>query len=74
MIFYTKYAEDKFDILNRHKVYFTYSDVEEAIKNPAQAGRFGNYLFAQKNNIKTVYKKEGGVIKIITFYPIKNEL
>ncbi|MFH1662208.1 MAG: DUF4258 domain-containing protein [Candidatus Falkowbacteria bacterium] len=71
MIYFTKYAESKFDILNKHKVFFTREQIEDAIKIPDIAGKKGKYLFAQKDNIKVVYQKQAGTIKIFTFYPIK---
>ncbi|MDP2709339.1 MAG: hypothetical protein Q8O93_04860 [bacterium] len=71
MLYFTKYAEQKFDILNRHKVFFTREQIEDAINCPDQAGKKNGYLTAQKEEIKVIYKKEEGVIKILTFYPLK---
>ena len=71
MLYFTKYAETKFDILNKHKIYFTREQIEETLKLPDKTSRKGKYLTAQKNGIKIIYKKEDGMIKIITFYPIK---
>lgn len=72
MIYFTKYAEQKFDILNRHKVFFTREQVEEAVGCAEKQGRKAGLLTAQKEGLKVIYKKEVGVIKIITFYPVKN--
>ena len=71
MIYFTKYAEKKFDILNKHKVYFTREQIEETLKLPDKTEKKGKYLTAQKNRIKVIYKREDEMIKIITFYPIK---
>jgi len=71
MIYFTKYAEKKFDILNKHKVYFTREQIEETLKLPDKTGKKGKYLTAQKNGIKVIYKREDEMIRIITFYPIK---
>jgi predicted HTH transcriptional regulator len=71
MIYFTKYAEQKFDILNRHKVYITREDVVDAINSPDKTEKRGKYLFAVKENVKVVYKNEGEVKKIYTFYPVK---
>ncbi|MDD5071325.1 MAG: DUF4258 domain-containing protein [Patescibacteria group bacterium] len=71
MLYFTKYAEKKFDILNKHKVYFTREQIEETLKLPDKAEKKGKYLTAQKNRIKVVYKKEDEMIRIITFYPMK---
>jgi len=71
MFYFTKYAENKFDILNKHKVYFTREQVEDAVSAPDKAGKKGKLLTARKENIKVIYKKEAEMIKIITFYPVK---
>ena len=71
MIYFTKYAEQKFDILNKHKVYFTREQIEDAVTNPEKISKKGKYLATRKEDVKVVYKKEGNCLKIITFYPIK---
>ena len=71
MIYFTKYAEQKFDILNKYKVFFTKEQVEDAIANADKTIKKKKYWTAQKDEIAVVYKKEGDVIKIITFYPVK---
>lgn len=70
MIYFTKYAENKFDILNKHKVYFTREQVEDTIKSPDKTGKKGKYLFARKDEIKVIYQKDGEMIRVITFYPV----
>jgi hypothetical protein len=72
MLYFTKYAEQKFDILNKHKIFFTREQVEDAVGAPDKVGKKGKLLTAQKENVKVIYKKEAGIIKIITFFPIKN--
>ncbi|MBI2459875.1 MAG: hypothetical protein HYV53_05035 [Parcubacteria group bacterium] len=71
MIYFTKYAENKFDILNKHKIFFTREQVEDAIACPEKTGKKSGLMAAQKENLKVIYKKDGEIIKIITFYPIK---
>lgn len=71
MIYFTKYSEQKFDILNKHKVFFRKEQIEDVILSPDNITKKGKYFFTQKDGIRAVYKKEGDVIKIITFYPIK---
>jgi hypothetical protein len=71
MFYFTKYAEQKFDILNKHQVFFRREQVEETVAGPERTGRQAGLLTATKDNLKVIYKKEAGVIKIITFYPIK---
>lgn len=71
MLYFTRYAENKFETLNKHKVYFTREQIEEAISRPDHSGKKRAYLTARKNGLKIVYKKQADVIKIITFYPVK---
>jgi hypothetical protein len=71
MIYFTKYAEKKFDILNKYKVYFTREQIEDVLKTPEKIEKRGKYLGARKDDIKVIYRKEGGTTKVITFYPIK---
>lgn len=71
MIYFTKYAEQKFELLNKHKVYFIKEQIEDVVTPPNQVIKKHKYFFAEKDGIKVVYKKEGEVIKIITFYPVK---
>lgn len=71
MFYFTKYAEQKFDILNKHKVFFTREQIEDALATPDKTGKKDKLLTAEKENIKVIYKKEADIFKIITFYPIK---
>ena len=71
MPYFTKYAENKFEILNKHKVFFTREQIEDILKLPDKSGRKSGFYFAQKENIKVIYKKDGEMIKVVTFYPIK---
>ena len=72
MIYFTKYAEQKFNILNKHKVYFRREQIESAVNLPDKISKKGKYLAARKDEVKVIYKKEDGMIKIITFYPVKS--
>ena len=69
MIYYTNYANQKFDILNKHKVFITKEQVEDAVKLPEKVEKKGRYLCAQSGGIKVIYEKEKGANKIITFFP-----
>jgi hypothetical protein len=71
MFYFTKYAEQKFDILNKYKVFFTKEQVEDAVANAEKNSKKRKYLIAKKDEMAVVYKKEDEIIKIITFYPIK---
>lgn len=72
MLYFTKYAENKFDILNKHKVFLTREQVEAAVAAPEKQSRKGKLTAAQKEGVKVIYKKDGDILKIITFYPVKN--
>lgn len=75
MIVFTKHAKDKFEILKRHKFLVSEEQVLVAIAIPDLIDYSRNpLLIAQREIDKThvlrvVYKQEGGIIKIITFYP-----
>lgn len=71
MLYFTKYAEQKFDILNKHKVFITKEQVEDAIRVPDKITKKQKYYYYQKESIKVVCRKENDLIKVITFYPVK---
>jgi len=71
MLYFTKYAEQKFDILNKHKVFFTKEQLEDVINLPDTTKKKGKNYFTRKDGIGVVYTKEGEIFKIITFYPMK---
>lgn len=71
MIYFTKYAEEKFDILNKHRVFITKEQVEDALKTPDATSKEGNYFSNTKDNVRVLYKKEDSILKIFTFYPVK---
>ena len=71
MTHYTKYAEQKFDILNKHKVFIRKEEIEECLSLPDKVSKKGEYQAARKNNLKVVFKKQGGSNKVITFFPVK---
>ena len=75
VIYFTKYAKDKFGILAGHGCVIERARVEEAVKAPDAADESKAPLFTarkdfdEKRLLKVVYKKEAGAVKIITFYP-----
>ncbi|MCD4693741.1 hypothetical protein K8R62_00035 [bacterium] len=71
MIHFTKYGEKKFNILNKHKVYFTKEIIEDVIKSPTKKGKKGKYVFMEKDGCRVVCNKEKDIIKVLTFYPVK---
>lgn len=71
MLYFTKYADQKFEILNRHKVYFTREQIEEAVKLPDSNGRRGRYFWVEKDGLRVILRREGEVEKVLTFFPVK---
>lgn len=71
MISFSTYAEQKFDLLNKHKVFITKEQVEDCLKLPDTTEKKGKFLANSKDGIKVVYKKEGEIVKVVTFYPVK---
>jgi hypothetical protein len=70
MIYFTKYAEQKFDFLNAHKVYIRKEAVERALLLPEKRGKVGEFLSAEREGVKVIYQTEAKLQKIITFYPV----
>lgn len=70
MIYFTAYANQKFTLLNDHQVFIRKEQVEQTLIKPEKRGKLGTYLTAQTDDVKVVYKKENGIIKVITFYPV----
>lgn len=74
-IYFTKYANDKFGILARHRCVVERARVEEAVMAADVVDESRSPLFVARKSIdekrvlKVVYKKEAGAVKIITFYP-----
>jgi len=73
MIHFTKYAEEKFEILNEHKIFFTREQIENTVKTPDELEKKDGYFSAKKDGVGVIYQKSDGLIKIITFFPIKEK-
>ena len=71
MIYFTKYAEQKFDILNKYKVFITREQIENAVKNPDEIKKRDKHFSATKEGTGVIYVKQGDTMKIITFFPTK---
>lgn len=71
MIYFTKYAEKKFEILNKYQVFLRKEQIEATLNLPEKVIKKGKYLSAYKDEVGVIYKKEGEAIKVITFFPIK---
>ncbi len=71
MIYYSKYAEQKFDILNKHKVFIRKEEIEECLNLPDKINKKGSYQTARKDNLKVIFRQLENTKKIITFFPVK---
>ncbi|PIY90721.1 MAG: DUF4258 domain-containing protein [Candidatus Nealsonbacteria bacterium CG_4_10_14_0_8_um_filter_35_10] len=75
MIIFTTHAKNKFEILKRHKFLITEKQILKTIENPDLIDYSRSPLLIAQGKIdkrhvlRVVYKKENGIIKIITFYP-----
>lgn len=70
-LYFTKYASDKFEILNKYEIFITKEQVEETLRLPDATRRKGKYLIYVKDKLAAVIKIEDGMNKVITFYPVK---
>lgn len=69
MISFTAYANKKFDMLMRHGYVISREDVCDAIRGAEGVTATEKSLFfAQKNGVRVAFRKETGVIRVITFY------
>jgi hypothetical protein len=77
MIYYTKYAGQKFDVLRAHKFSLTKEDVEKVLKVPEVTKKFDDQLwlaqgeYSDEYNLRVIFEPEGEMQKVITFYPVK---
>jgi hypothetical protein len=71
MITFSTYAKKKFDILNRHKVYFRQEQIEETVFSPDNVKKRSKYFFARKEGVEVVYILIDNTPRVITFFPIK---
>ncbi len=75
MLVFTKHARVKFDVLKRHGVHVSEEQIREAVLKPDRIDHSRRPLliaqvrFDAQRVLRVVYKKEGNVKKIITFYP-----
>lgn len=69
MNYFSKYAEQKFDILNKYKVFITKEEVEECLDAPDKETRKNSHICAQKDGLKVIYSRHGNIKKILTFFP-----
>lgn len=68
--------EDKFVILAKHNFHLSEKDVLEVVNNPDHEDKVSDQpnVIASKtldetHILRVVHRKDGGIIKVITFYP-----
>lgn len=75
IIHFTRHAEDKFEILEKHGVIIIKKQVTDTIHRPEVVDRsrlpllIAQSLLDRDHVLRVVYKQEEELIKIITFYP-----
>jgi hypothetical protein len=67
----SSYAQSKFDLLNKHKVFIRQEQIEEAVALPDSVKKRGKFYFAKRDGIGVVYQIENDTKKVVTFYPLK---
>lgn len=78
MIYFTKYAEQKFLLLRKHGFGVTKAQVIKITTRPetVSKSRFSFYVsegeLNKSYNLRVILKKEDELEKIITFYPVKH--
>lgn len=78
-IIFTKHAsKDKFATLAKHGFPLTKRAIKETIMDPddVHPGHYPNQMIASKkydarHDIRVVYKKEHGILTVVTFYPAR---
>lgn len=78
MIYFTRYANTKLDLLSKHNFLVTKEKIVQVLEYPESVyqSKFSLYYISEgaldaAHILKVVFKKEDGVIKVITFYPAK---
>ena len=74
---YTKHASiDKFTVFRKHKFFVTKKLIEKVILKPEHEDKnsdspkiIASKSIDAKHVLRVVYKKEGDIITVITFYP-----
>ena len=75
MIYFTKHAEEKFDILKRHSIMVSRQDVIKTLENPELIDnsrsplKIAQSYFDNRRVLRVVYREENGDKIVITFYP-----
>ena len=75
MIYFTRHAQNKFFILQKHGIFISKNQVKRTIENPEHIDYSRLPLLIAQSRIDTshilrvVYKQESDAKKVITFYP-----
>ena len=75
MIIFTKHAENKFEVLIRHKFLISRNQIVNTIESPDLIDKSRYPLLIAQRKIdkdyvlRVVYKQDFDVVKVITFYP-----
>lgn len=77
-VVFTKHAEGKFDQPDIKSFQLSKKDVKNAIEDPDYSGveifreaRFVLKKLDSQHSLRVIYKAEGSIITVITFYPTK---
>ena len=74
-VVFTHHAEDKFDILARHGFSVSRAQVMDALLEPdsvfptTKDRQIAQKAVSEHHVLRVVYRKEGEVLVVITFYP-----
>lgn len=75
-IVYTKHAKRKFGIHKAAGWNFSNKDIKQAIKKPyfseineERGVKIVLEEWDEKHDLRVIYKEEGGIITVVTFYP-----
>ncbi|NTU99319.1 hypothetical protein HGA64_04950, partial [Candidatus Falkowbacteria bacterium] len=55
MIYFTSYANQKFDILNKHGIFITKEQVEDAISSPDKTTKKGRNILIRRDDLGVAY-------------------
>ncbi|PIR94754.1 hypothetical protein COT95_02455 [Candidatus Falkowbacteria bacterium CG10_big_fil_rev_8_21_14_0_10_37_6] len=69
MLHFSNYAGQKFDLLNKYKVFITKEQVEEAVRLSETTRQKEGYVFYKKADLTVVVKKINEISTIVTFFP-----
>ena len=76
-VVFTKHAtKDKFPMLTKHKFHLKEQDIVNVLGNPEHEDKqsdkpniIASASLDEKHVLRVVYRREGAIIRVITFYP-----